>query len=285
MNVKVLSTVFLLVGGLVLAAAVEADAARFGGGRSFGSKPSMQRSTTAPIQQKPSALAPAAPTAVQKPGLFGGMGGMLGGLLAGSLIGSLLFGGAFQGGGFMDMLLIALLLYMAFKLFARFRASRTATAEGPGGMSYRNDGPMQREAQSSWGTLRQSAAPAGPSVPPGFDVEEFLSGAKMAFTRLQASWDKRDLEDIAQFAGEAVMREVRTQFESDPAPGRTDVLLVNAQLLGVAEEEGQQKATVFFDALLREAPEMDAGQTREVWHFTRPVAGGSWKLDGIQQVE
>lgn len=295
MNFKALLTALLFAASLLVVAAGDADAARFGGGRSFGSKPSMQRSTPAPTQQKPP-MANAAPSAAaQKPGLFGGMGGMLGGLLAGTLIGSLLFGGGFHGGGIMDLLLIALALYLGFKLFARFRASKPAPAGGPPNAApYEASAPepMQRQsAADAWSTLSggsasQAAAPAGPSVPLGFDVEEFLRGAKLAFNRLQASWDKRDINDIAQFTSDAVLKEVKAQFETDPTPGTTEVLLVNAQLLSVTEEEGQQTATVYFDVLLRETPRTDTTQVREVWHFVRPIHGTStWKLDGIQQVE
>jgi predicted lipid-binding transport protein (Tim44 family) len=142
-----------------------------------------------------------------------------------------------------------------------------------------------------WGHLRgqpQGAnidAPSGASIPAGFDAEDFLRGAKMAYTRLQASWDKRDLDDIAEFAGPAVMKEVRAQTEADPAPSTTEVLLINARLLSVAKEGGAERATVFFDVLLREDPQAQATtQAREVWHFARGE-GESWKLDGIQQVE
>ena len=304
MNLKALLTIFIFMGSLLFLAVQDADAARFGGGRSFGGKPSMQRSTTAPTQQQKAPMANAAPTAnaAAKPGLLGGMGGMFGGLLAGTLLGSLLFGGGFNGGGFMDILLIALLAFVGFKLFARFKASRSpapAAAGGPGGaggsgpMAYQSAGesPMQRESASMWGTLQNKtadadvSAPAGPVVPEGFDIEEFLRGAKLAFNRLQASWDKRDLADIEQFASAAVMQEVKAQFETDPTPGKTEILLINAQLLSVADAQNEQTATVYFDVLLREAPGRDTTQVREVWHFARPVSGGSWKLDGIQQVE
>ena len=303
MKFNVLATIFLFMGSLLIFAIGDADAARLGGGKSFGSKPSMQRSTTAPTQQKPTAAQAAPGAAAQKPGFLGGMGGMLGGILAGTLLGSLLFGGGFSGGGFMDILLIALVAFVAFKLFARFKANRnatspaaaTATAGGPsaGPMPYQQQEPptMQRQSADAWGGLQSKAdeapaAAAAPQVPAGFDTEEFLRGAKMAFTRLQNSWDKRDLADIAQFASSSVMEEVKAQNAADPTPGKTELLLVNAQLLSVTEEEGSQWGTVYFDVLLREAAGRDTTQVREVWHFVRPVSGdGSWKLDGIQQVE
>lgn len=299
MKWKSVLTAVVFMFSLFVYAVSDADAARLGGGRSFGSKPSMQRSTTAPVQQKPG-MANAAPgAAASKAGLLGGMGGMLGGLLAGTLLGSLLFGGGFSGGGMMDLLLIALAAFVAFKLYARFRANRSPAAAGAGGpaaaagMNYQaqpEQAPMQRQSDSMWGALKNNATPApetaAPSVPAGFDTEEFLRGAKMAFTRLQASWDKRDLADIGQFAGEAVMKEVKAQFETDPTPGKTEILLVNAQLLSVIEEESVQTASVFFDVLLREEAGRDTNQVREVWHFVRPKGDtGMWKLDGIQQVE
>lgn len=295
MNWKALLTIFIFLAGITMVSLPDAEAARFGGGRSFGSKPSMQRSTTAPTQQKPP-MAAANAGAAQKPGFLGGMGGMLGGLLAGTLLGSLLFGGGFNGGGLMDILLIGILLFVAYKLFTRFRGSRPVPAAGPDpGPAYapreESAGMQRQDTGMSWGALQKQASPAAgsapeASVPAGFDTEEFLRGAKMAFTRLQASWDKRDLEDIAQFTSPSVLQEVKSQFEADSKPSKTEILLVNAQLLSVTEENGEQTASVFFDVLLREAPATDTTQVREVWHFVRTVSGNqSWKLDGIQQVE
>ena len=256
---------------------------------SFQSKPSPSQP-----QAQPSA-APSRPG-----GLFGGMGGLMGGLLAGTLIGSLFGGHGFSGGGFMDILLFGLVICVRLKLFAAFRGSQrpaqaAAGAEGPQNpQEAQPQAGMMREETSSngWDALRgQGAAQAetpGPQIPmpPGFDADEFLRGAKMAYTRLQASWDKRDMNDIAQFTTEAVQKSVREQMAADPKPSTTEILLVNAQLLGVTNEGEEQYAQVFFDVLLRETPAQETpSSAREVWHFMRPATGGNWKLDGIQQVE
>ena len=74
------------------------------------------------------------------------------------------------------------------------------------------------------------------------------------------------------------------------SPNETLISLIEVdasanQRLQVVEKR-QQFAQVFFDVLMRESPDQQAPSTvREVWHFMRPVQGGSWKLDGIQQVE
>ena len=302
-----LSILVLLCCSLMLTFTDDALAARLGGGSSFGSKPFM--STPAPrpqqpaFQNKPNPSQPQAqpaPAASRPGGLFGGMGGLMGGLLAGTLLGSLLGGHGFSGGGFMDILLFGLVIFIGLKLFAAFRGSQRPAQAAAGAEGTQNaqaaqpQAGMMREdnAATGWDALRgQGAAQVetpGPQIPmpPGFDADEFLRGAKMAYTRLQASWDKRDMNDIAQFTTEAVQKSVREQMAADPKPSTTEILLVNAQLLGVTNEGEEQYGQVFFDVLLRETPAQETpSSAREVWHFVRPASGGNWKLDGIQQVE
>lgn len=314
----ILTGILLLFSAFALTLPEPADAARMGGGRSFGGKPFMSRPAPAPTmrqqtpnaQRQPMNQAQAGQAAAQRPGLFGGMGGLFGGLLAGTLIGSLLSGNGFGGGGFMDIIIIGLLVFLGLKLFARFRnrqAPAGAGAQGASGLdgphgdlredSASSQGMRRDNAATGWDVLRGApqggaaqaqvfdAAP-GVDVPQGFDADEFLRGAKMAYSRLQSSWDKRDLDDIAQFATPAVLDAVREQLEAEPTPGTTEVLLVNAQLLGVENDGDEQRAQVFFDVLMRESPDQQApSSVREVWHFVRPITGGSWKLDGIQQVD
>ncbi len=296
----ILTGIFLLFASVSVVLPDTAEAARMGGGRSFGSKPSMNRTAPAPSQSMTQSGAQQgqkqAAAQAAKPGLFGGMGGLFGGLLAGTLLGSLLAGTGFSGGGFLDILLLGLLAFLAFKLFSRFRSRQEPAAAGAGnapmgGMSQSEYG-MQRNATAGWDALRdagQGGAQAGPAamnLPPDFDADDFLRGAKMAYTRMQASWDKRDLDDIAQFATPAILQGLRQQMAEDPNPGTTELMLVNAQLLGAENEGSEQRAQVFFDVLMREDPQQQTpSSVREIWHFVRPLSGGSWKLDGIQQVE
>ena len=300
-----LSILVLLCCSLMLTLSDDALAARLGGGSSFGSKPFMSTPAPAPrpqpsFQSKPNPSQPQTQpaTAASRPGgLFGGMGGLMGGLLAGTLLGSLFGGHGFSGGGFMDILLFGLVIFIGLKLFAAFRGSQKpaqAAAGAEGTQTAQPQAGMMREdtAANGWDALRgQGTAQAetpGPQIPmpPGFDADEFLRGAKMAYTRLQASWDKRDMNDITQFTTEAVQKSVSEQMAADPKPSTTEILLVNAQLLGVTNEGDEQYAQVFFDVLLRETPAQETpSSAREVWHFVRPVTGGNWKLDGIQQVD
>ncbi|WP_461208697.1 Tim44 domain-containing protein [Desulfocurvus sp. DL9XJH121] len=283
---------------LLLAAVAALDAspaeARFGGGRSFGGSRSFSRGWSKPVSPLRQQGAFTGQQGMRSPSRFGGMGGLLGGLLAGSLLGSLFFGHPFGGVGMFDLLLIGGGIFLLMRLLGRGRAA-AQHAGRTGGMSYGGGGPMDDQntyrsgMADGWGGLGSQGGMAdaaqGIDLPPGFDVDEFLKGAKLAFNRLQASWDARDMDDIAQFASKAVLDEVRSQAAQDPNPSRTEVLMVNARLLEAKQEGGVVLATVYFDALMREDRGGSTEQVREVWHFRNDGAQGHWILDGLQQLE
>ncbi len=290
---------FSLAGLFIIALAVfylmgeTAEAARLGGGKSFGSRPSYQRSAPAPSTSPTSPQMSPGTTTPQTPGATSGMGrwgGMLGGLVAGSLIGSLLFGGGMHGAGGIGMLDIALIGGGLFLLMRVLRARRMA-AEGAstgGSMSF-DRGPSQSWGSSGYDPAAAStqAAAAQPSIPPGFDADEFLKGAKAIYTRLQSSWDKRDLDDIRQFTAPEVFEEIQRQVQEDPTPGKTELLLINPKILEVRELDGQTVASVLYDVMMREASAEMGRQVREIWHFSRAASKPEafWVLEGIQQVE
>ncbi|MDR3641367.1 MAG: TIM44-like domain-containing protein [Humidesulfovibrio sp.] len=323
MKMKCLLTLLVFA----LSCALLADSAlarRLGGGSSFGSRSTYSRSYS-PSSTPSSPSAPAQPgqmsptgapaqTAPLGQGMFPRLGWGLGGLLAGGFLGSMLFGHGGMGGGgigLLDFLLIGLIVYFGVKLLS----GRSGPATPAGQQDRPADGqqpqsdPHARAAQS-WNSLRSQpqapATPAGtettgsfgvapaseplpdPVVPQGFSIPDFLEGAKTVYARLQHSWDRRDLNDIALFSTPEVLAEIKRQAASDPTPSKTELLLVNARMLEFREEEADTVATVLFDVLLREdASEDRPKQIREVWHFSRPTGDihANWRLEGIQQLE
>jgi predicted lipid-binding transport protein (Tim44 family) len=309
---------------VVCGSAFEADAARFGGGRSFGGSPGFSRSfpssrtpdsamrAPAATRQQQSGAAAAAPGASR--GL--GMGGIVGGLLAGTLLGSLL-SGLGLGGGMLDILLLGLGVYLLVRFLGRRRATATARTNIGMGMPVPDasadasaDAAAARgqaaaysatgASGSMWDALggrasrgeQETAAPDA-TIPAGFDQADFLRGAKILYQRMNESWDRRDLADIAEFTTTPFMAEIHRQAKESPAPEQTQILMINqASLLDVLNEAGRETASVYFSVLLRETPAQKTSaadapvEVREVWHFVRAAGGtGMWKLDGIQQVE
>jgi len=267
------------------------EARRFGGGRSFGSRPSYQRNFSNPAspQAAPGQVRPGQSPLGSRP--FGGFGGMLGGMLMGSLIGSLLFGGmrGFTGFGILDLLVIGGGLFLLF----RYLKSRRPAAEFSGSMPFGSAGGQTYDRGASGAGWMETPSPADLSgtparIPPGFNEKEFLKGAEAAYNRLQESWNKRDLEDIRQFTSPEVWEEIASQARQDGSPEKTEILLIKSRLLEAKTEGDETIASVHFDVLLREnADEERPKQVREVWHFSRSekIPGSFWRLEGIQQLE
>ncbi len=304
----------LLALAMLLVAVDLAEAKRVGGGKSFGSrdtyskpydKPTAPDRNTSTVNQQATPNQPGGPAAAgtpgapaARPGMFGGLGGMFGGLLMGGLIGSMLFGGGAGAGGFgiLEILLLGGGAYLLFKLvMGRKKAPTRQAASGGERFAYATGGnPDADRAPDGWGALRattpgrdrgDTASP--PVMPAGLDEAEFLAGVKALYARLQASWDKRDLDDIRQFTSPEVFSEITRQAEEDPTPGQTDILMVEARVLEAGSHGGQTVITVFFDVLLREDRTADApNQVREVWRISRDEQAPkpSWTLEGIQQL-
>ena len=300
MRIKhILILVPLMLVTLTLMAMVHtAEAKRFGGGRSFGGRSSYSNSFSRSTPTKSFGQN-------SRSGLnsgrsrWGGMfGGLMGGMLMGGLLGSMFGGGHFMGPNLMDLLLIGGAIFFIMR-FLRRRKEASAGAGDSRGTPF----TMNRESTASygatpssgsaWDTLKTGgAAQAAPgqtaTIPPGFDKEDFMKGAKAVYQRLQNSWDKRDLNDIRQFASPEVYAFITDQSEKDPTPSTTEILLINGELLEVKLLGNQTVATVYFDVLMREdTSSQDTEQVREVWHFSKydNRDGDHWVVEGIQQLE
>jgi predicted lipid-binding transport protein (Tim44 family) len=65
----------------------------------------------------------------------------------------------------------------------------------------------------------------------------------------------------------------------------TDVVKIDAELLGIEQVGDEYVASVKFNGLIKPAPEAAAEPFAEVWNMSKPVSGnGGWVLAGIQQL-
>lgn len=304
--------------------ATDADAKRLGGGGSFG-KQSQNLSRPAPMQApsqqfnqpRPSAPAAVPPAIAPKPAspLRGMLGGALLGLGAGALLSHFGFGGA-MGGMFGSILMFGLLAAAAFFLIRMFSNKNRGDA-GPGSSgSYNpatNANAYARQADarvepatpslqpSMYGAAAGGAASGaasgaaygqanGPAtqwgIPADFDVPGFLRNSKTYFIRLQAAWDKADIDDIREFTSSEMFGELRLQIqERGASANNTDVVSLNAELVGIETSAATYLASVKFSGMIKEAVDAPATPFNEVWNLSKPTDGhGGWILSGIQQV-
>lgn len=133
-----------------------------------------------------------------------------------------------------------------------------------------------------------AAAPAGGgtwTIPAGFSTEDFLHIAKMYFVRLQAAWDTRNESDIRTFTTPEMFAEIKLDLvaRGDTA-NVTDVVSLDAQMLGVEEQGEKTLASVRLSGMIRETAGGPVEPFSEVWNLEKPAsARASWVLAGIQQ--
>ncbi|MGC4077085.1 MAG: TIM44-like domain-containing protein [Rubrivivax sp.] len=116
------------------------------------------------------------------------------------------------------------------------------------------------------------------------DVEAFLRVARASFVKLQAAWDAADLGALAAITTEDLLAELREQLEvRGPGPNRTEVLALEARLLGLDEVGEGLVASVEFSGWIRERLEERAAPFRELWLLANlKSAGRGWQIARVQ---
>jgi len=265
-----------------------------------------------------------APAAAPAPAPRRPWGAMLGGLAAGLglawLASSLGMGEAM--GQVLMFALLAMLVMMGIGWFMRSRGQRnaarpspfafqTATPAGPAPLpSYRpenvgNDAsarPWERSVTTNF--EYSGSAPLGGSmigsgllgsqtwgVPDGFDSAGFLSSAKGNFVSLQVAWDRADIPALRAMMTDTMLREIQAQLAEREAHtggpvNMTEVVMIDAHLLGIEDLGNDYMASVEFSGMIREEPSAGASPFREVWNMIKPKNGQSgWLVAGVQALQ
>lgn len=276
--------------GLTMAVG-NAEAARVGGGKSFGmqrqmapvSKPATTASpqTAAPASAA-TAKAPAAatPAAQPKRSWMGPLAGLAAGLGLAALASHFGFGEELA--NMMMFALIAFAVMAVIGYFLRKRATHQQASMAGAGAPYNAPASMYQANESSGGSNATAS-----KIPANFDADGFIRNAKVGFIRLQAAHDAGDLADIREFTSPEMFAEIRMDLEQrHGAAQKTDIVSLNAEILDVEEESQRYIVSVRFNGMLREETNAAPVAVDEIWHLTKPISGqGGWVLAGIQQVQ
>lgn len=128
-------------------------------------------------------------------------------------------------------------------------------------------------------------------VPAGFDAEGFLEACKKNFTTLQDAWDRSDIQSLRAMMTDEMLEQIKAQLadresHTGGVTNKTDVVMLNAQLLGIEELSDSYMASVEFSGMIREDASAGASPFREVWNMTKPRNGGSgWLVAGVQALQ
>lgn len=148
------------------------------------------------------------------------------------------------------------------------------------------DGPSQRGS-----VIGSALTGAGNGIPAGFDVAGFLAASKTNFIGLQAAWDRADIPSLRAMMTDSMLAQVKVQLAEHERtaghnPNVTEVVMLEAHLLGIEQVDGEHMASVEFSGLIREDPSAGPSPFREVWAITRPVVGADgWLVAGVQALQ
>ena len=279
---RFLSIAMALCIGLTMS--LDANAKRFGGGKSFGSAPSHQTRQAAPASP---AAAPAAAGAAAKAGGASRWLGPLAGIAAGGLLASMFMGGGFQGMQIFNILIMAVIAFVIFRFIAARRRKQQAD------MAPAGHAPMQREvfdakpAPTSIFGGGASAAPARPVInaPAWFNEQSFLEAARNHFQSLQQHWDANEMDKIAEFVTPQMLDFLKRE-RADLGDGFNSTYIDNltVQLDGLDDRADKTIATLTFSGLSKTS-RFDQGETfSESWNMERAQGENQpWLVAGIRQ--
>lgn len=314
---KLLLVAAVLVSSMTFIA-TEVQAKRMGGGGSFG-KQSQSYQRSAPAQSSPTntakpAGAPAAAgatgaAAAAKPSMMRNiLGGALLGLGLGALLSSLGIGGALAS-MISTILMVGLFAFAAMFIYRMIKNKSAGNQSGnmqpsfPNNFSAKSNTPeIGSRIDQSYGqpSTLQSAAPLASGsdfgtpheagndadLPADFDVQSFIRNAKTYFIRLQAAWDKADVNDIREFTTPEMFAELKSQLlERGASENHTDVISLEGVFYGVETVGDDYIASIKFTGLINEGAGAPTEPFSEAWNLSKPVKGdGGWVLAGIQQL-
>jgi predicted lipid-binding transport protein (Tim44 family) len=158
------------------------------------------------------------------------------------------------------------------------RFDSSAAASSTGSMIGSGIGSGLGGSQQTWG------------IPAGFDVDNFLTAAKRNFVTLQDAWDRSDISALRSMMTDTMVVEIRNQLSEREAqfpgqPNKTEVVMLDAQLLGIEEQADAYLASVEFNGMIREDAASGPSPFREVWNMTKAKQGGGWLVAGVQALQ
>ena len=283
-------TLFAVILAFGLGAPV-AEAKKFGSSKSFGKsfKTAPAQPAAKPVDNKNPTLG-AAPTAPKKSGL---MGGLLGGLLAGGLFAWLLGSGAFEGLQAMDFILIAALAFGVMFLLRTLRKGGAPQASAQQQAAYAGYQPAAQQSVPH-AFQADTAAPQSSGftdsdvpfrLPPGFDMNAFLAGARDHYRTLQEAWNKGDLSKIQEYVSPELFAQLKAERSELAGEQHTEVMYVDTQLVRADHGSDWAQVSVLFTGRYMDRTEQVEEDIREVWHLERDLtkAGAPWHIVGIEQ--
>lgn len=262
MTKRVIALLFVAL--TCISVSMNANARKFGGGRSWGHHYNTSRS----YSHSHSSTSSRSGLNSQRRWGFGH--GLLGGLLAGGLLGSLFGGhGGFGFGHLILWFLIGWLIWRAVKALG-FRG-------GTGG----------RASQNIFGGSGTASSAPEPSrdLPPNFDVAAFLDDAQKHYHTLQTAWNYNDQDLMVKYLVPELARDMMHERDKlGTGALKNRILYVDPSLVRSEQHSGLMQVSVHYSGqyITNEGQQQPID---EIWHMQRDMnrTESVWMIEGIEE--
>jgi predicted lipid-binding transport protein (Tim44 family) len=126
----------------------------------------------------------------------------------------------------------------------------------------------------------------------GFDAAAFVGAAKQIFLDLQRAWDHSDVGALHAMLSTQMLQDIDAQIQARLQGGAnvlsvpTEVVTLNAQFLGVKEQDAHYLASVEFSGLLKDDPTQGPNPFRELWSMSKPKdLSSGWLVSSVQALQ
>ena len=221
-------------------------------------------------------------------------------------------------GGVLMLLLLAGAAYFMWSLYKRSRQSGinqyaygNATSGSANNYSYSPKNVGNDASARPWETQNTTGSMIGAGVnqsnnqatfdalsgsqtwgiPANFDTPGFISAAKRNFAILQTAWDKSDVDTLRAMMTDEMASEIKNQLasrakEANGSNYKTEIMSLDAQLLGIEDLGDEYLASVEFNGVIQETPFEGPQPFREVWNMSKAKTGSSgWLVAGVQALQ
>lgn len=286
MTLKRVSSLFIIALA-VLTLSLDASARKFGGGKSFGK--SYRTAPQQTLNQRQNTQQPGQ-SAVNNPRRTGMLGGVMGGLLAGGLFAWLLGSGAFEGLQMMDVLILAVIAFIGFRILRGImqakamntaQSSANSTQYGQNTQSF--EGSTNPPSNHNQAKNDEDFVPF--DLPQGFDISQFLEGARGHYNILQTAWNQNDLVKIREYMAPELYQELvneRSKLGNEVL--NNQILYVDASLVRAHQSANAAQVSVHFRGKYSDTQNHEH-LIDEIWHLRRELdtVSADWLIEGIEE--
>ena len=214
-----------------------------------------------------------------------GMMGMLGSLLAGGLFAYLLGLDAFEGIQLLDILLLAGIAFLIFKLLRSGKRQQPIPASGPTGYRQHTIDTVVARKNDDFSRIMSKPDSALPmNLPDDFDTEAFTQGALSHYRTVQQAWNDADMEEIRSYVSPELFDALALQRHELTEPPRTEILDLSASIVSADQIEHIRQISILFRGRCRDLLDGSEDGIFDTWHLERDMnqQNAPWIIIGIE---